>query len=122
MPLEDTDVHESPGWIGTLHFIFASLFFIVLIYSSLFLFTRHGRVMTEMKKIRNTVYHICAYIMIGCVAAIAIYFFLLEGKFGGLDRSDPVFYLESIALMTFGVSWLVKGEFILKDLRKTESS
>jgi hypothetical protein len=28
---------------------------------------------------------------------------------------DPVFWLESIAVFAFGVSWFVKGEGILED-------
>jgi hypothetical protein len=28
---------------------------------------------------------------------------------------DPVFWLESLAVVAFGVSWLTKGEMILKD-------
>ena len=28
---------------------------------------------------------------------------------------DPIYWLESIAILTFGLSWIVKGEWILKD-------
>ncbi len=118
--LQDPDAY--PYWIGRVHFISAALFFGVLIYFSLVLFTRHGRVMTERKKMRNTVYHICAYIMIGCVVGIALYFFWLEQKWPGLERYDPIFYLESFALIAFGISWLVKGELILQDLKPAPSS
>lgn len=27
----------------------------------------------------------------------------------------PVFWLETVALLAFGTSWLVKGELVLKD-------
>jgi len=104
--------------IGTLHFVFAGLFFLTLIFFSLVLFTRtqNKHTMTGMKKVRNTVYHICGYIMIGCIIGIAIYFFWLEDRFPVLANADLVFYLESLALMAFGISWLVKGEFMLKDI------
>jgi hypothetical protein len=32
-----------------------------------------------------------------------------------VERLTPVFWLESVAVVAFGVSWLVKGETILKD-------
>jgi hypothetical protein len=32
-----------------------------------------------------------------------------------LEEYKPIFVLETIALWAFGVSWLVKGKFILKD-------
>jgi len=32
-----------------------------------------------------------------------------------LERYAPIFWLEGIAVIAFGVSWLTKGEAILKD-------
>jgi hypothetical protein len=32
-----------------------------------------------------------------------------------IARFDPFFWLETFALWTFGISWGVKGETILKD-------
>ena len=32
-----------------------------------------------------------------------------------IKKLDPVFWLESLAVVAFGVSWLTKGEMILKD-------
>lgn len=105
-------------WIKTVHFTFAGLFFATLIYFSLFLFTKSGKPKHELaapKRKRNTVFHICAYIMIACVILIAVYFLFLEEKYPGLQRLDPVFWLESIALWAFGISWLTKGQLIFGD-------
>ncbi len=33
----------------------------------------------------------------------------------GWSRYKPVFWLEWVALLAFGISWLVKGEIVLKD-------
>ncbi len=109
---------QDPDLTGTLHFFFAVLFFATLVFFSLFLFTRTRNVnqMTAQKKKRNTVYHICGYIMIACILSMALYFFVFENKYPWLDQAHPVFFLESLALVAFGVSWLVKGGFILKDL------
>lgn len=109
---------QDPDLTGTLHFVFAVLFFATLVFFSLFLFTRTRNVnqMTAQKKKRNTVYHICGYIMIACILSMALYFFVFENKYPWLDQAHPVFFLESLALVAFGGSWLVKGGFILKDL------
>lgn len=113
-----TPALQDPDITGTLHFVFAVLFFATLVFFSLFLFTRTGNThqMTERKKTRNTIYHFCGYIMIASILCMALYFFVLENKYDWLDDAHPVFFLESLALVAFGVSWLVKGEFILKDL------
>lgn len=106
------------NWVNTAHFVFATLFFIVLIYFSLFLFTQSNTpksLQKTPKRKRNTTFHICGYIMIVCVLLIALYFFVLKEKFPELKHLDPVFWLETIALWAFGISWIVKGQLIFKD-------
>ena len=105
-------------WIEIFHFTFAALFFAVLIYFSLVLFTKSKTPKSELhalKKKRNNVFKICAYIMIGCVLLIALYFLYLKKHYQGLQKLDPVFWLETIALWAFGISWLTKGQLIFKD-------
>lgn len=104
-------------FISNLHFIFATLFFLVLTYFSLFLFTKTKNVQTQtkQKKIRNSIYQVCGYIMLVCIALIAVYFFYLEEKYPNLAKFDLVFWLETIALWAFASSWIVKGELILQD-------
>jgi len=103
-------------WIEDMHFTFAALFFGVLIYFSLFLFTQSGKhVQTAAKRKRNTVFHICGYVMIACVLLIALYFFYLRKRYESLSQLDPVFWLEAIALWAFGISWLTKGQLLFKD-------
>ena len=110
---EQCIVYED--WVETFHFAFAGLFFSVLIYFSLFLFTQSNDVSNLQKRKRNTIYKCCAYVMIACVALIALYFFVLKDKYPELAHLDPVFWLEAIALWAFGISWLTKGQFIFKD-------
>jgi hypothetical protein len=104
-------------FISHLHFVFATSFFLVLTYFSLFLFTKTKNIKTQtkQKKMRNSIYKICGYIMLACIALIAIYFFLLEKSYPSLSKYDPVFWLETIALWAFAISWLIKGELLLKD-------
>ena len=112
--------HETPdehGIIGYLHLGFATLFFLTLIYFSLVLFpkTNPDREMTERKKLRNKIYKICGYTMAVCIALIVIYKLPLGGIMSSLEVYRPVFVLETIAVIAFGISWLTKGDGLLGD-------
>ena len=104
-------------YIGRLHLLSASLFFGVLIFFSLILFTKSANpaAMTVQKHKRNKVYISCGYFMMTCIGLLAVYFIFLEKRFPLLDNLHPVFWLESLALEAFGISWIVKGEFLLAD-------
>lgn len=108
---------ESKPIISNIHFISAALFFIILAYMSYFLFTKSAPHPTNQKKKRNTVYRICAWIMILSILLIPVYeLFFKDNTF--ISNLNPVFLLETLALWAFGVSWLVKGETILRDKKK----
>ena len=65
------------------------------------------------KKIRNRIYRICGVVILACIALIGLYFWLPRDT--GISAIKPVFWLESIALWAFGISWFVKGETFWKD-------
>lgn len=99
--------------IGIVHGAFAALTFVSLAYISLFVFTRtHGvkALMTKRKKERNIVYRICGIVMLADLALVP---FLTTRS--DLQSLHPMYWLETIALVAFGISWLVKGAFIFKD-------
>lgn len=98
----------------TTHDIAAALFFVILAYIALFLFTKSSGKKTPQKIRRNRVYRISGIIILAAIALVVLYYqvpFLQSS----LASFEPVFWLEWIALVAFGVSWIVKGEFILKD-------
>lgn len=102
--------------IGRIHYAFAALFFLTIAYFSLFLFTKTNpeKPPTSMKKRRNKVYRICGVAILACLALIAIN----KLKSDGLiihEKDHPVFWLETVANLAFGISWIVKGEALLKD-------
>ena len=101
--------------IGTLHLVFGAMFFLTLAYFSLALFrkTDPAKVPTRRKLQRNVVYTVCGYTILACIALIVL-FSLLPGD-TSLEWLKPVFWLESVAVVAFGVSWLTKGEAILGD-------
>ena len=106
-------------WIKAVHFTAAGLFFSVLIYFSLFLFRepRHKpkSELSQEKINRNKVFKVCAYVMVFCVLAIAIYHFVLMDAYPELKQMKLVFWFEVVALWAFGISWLTKGQLVLKD-------
>jgi hypothetical protein len=103
-------------WVHTLHLISACLLFGVLIYFSLALFPRTNKQnLTARKKKRNIVFKLCGYLMAVCLLLLILYFAWLKKSFPGLACLKPVFWLESIALVSFGVSWITKGQLLWKD-------
>lgn len=134
-----------PEWIETVHFISAASFFLILAYFSIFLFTKSKKdnedpklknksvavlavnsvttffkkdktkeVISPEKARRNKIYRRCGYVMLLCLLLLVVYFIseYLQSK---LAFICPVLILETIALWAFGTSWLIKGQFLLKD-------
>jgi hypothetical protein len=106
--------------IGHVHLAFAALFFLTLIYFSYFLFTKTSgepdkHPITRRKRQRNNVYRVCGVVMAVCILLIGTYQFLPDKAASVFKVYDPIFWLETIAIVAFGISWLIKGETLLKD-------
>lgn len=101
------------------HYIFAASFFITLALISFFLFTKsnHHDInhATPEKRKRNMLYRVCGMVIFLSIVLIAVYDYFETGVFKSLEKYKPVFCLEWVALIAFGVSWLTKGELIWKD-------
>ena len=102
--------------LGLVHIVFTVLFFLTLVYFSLFLFTKTDQESPKKRKLqRNLVYKVCGYAMSICILFIAIYIFLPNATKTSLAVCRPVYWLEALAILAFGISWFTKGEAILKD-------
>jgi putative copper export protein len=103
--------------IGAIHGGFAALFFGTLTYFSLVLFTKTNprKKPTRRKLQRNMVYRVCGAIMAACILLAAVYAVLPAEAQGRLSAYTPIYWLEATAIVAFGISWLTKGEAILKD-------
>lgn len=99
------------------HFVFAFLLFSIFIFFSLYLFRKSVPHPTKQKKNRNKVYLICGILMILCIAGIAV-----AQIFELVPNFHLVFWLESIALVSFGFSWITKAEVLFHDENKREPS
>ena len=98
------------------HLIFGALFFLSLSFNSMFLFTRREPgFMSREKRRRNIVYRACGIIMTATIAFLTLYTIFWRGTI--ISKMNPVLILESIALLAFGASWLVKGNTLFKDKR-----
>ena len=103
--------------IGYLHLFFAASFFFTLMWFSLFLFTKTGKLseLTPQKIQRNRVYRICGIILALCIVLMGLYGILPVRLTSALSGYNPTFWLETVAVIAFGFSWFTKGEGILKD-------
>ena len=89
------------GWI---HNISAAVFFLLLAYNSLFLFTKSSGEMTENKRKRNIIFKVCGVGMVVSMACIFPVMLAGSAAFGG------TWLVEAIALGFFGISWLTKSQ------------
>jgi hypothetical protein len=106
--------------IGVFHLIFAAGFFGILTVFCLQLFTKtNTKNPTKRKLQRNIIYRVCGYTMMVSISLLVIYsvlrIVLPNHAVASLAKFLPIYWLEAFSLVAFGVSWLTKGEAILKD-------
>lgn len=89
------DKHTS----DVIHFVSAVIFFALLSFNSLFLFTKSTGEMTKKKRTRNIIYRVCG---VGMVSSFLI---MLLPYFHG-----QIWLTEALALFFFGVSFLTKAD------------
>lgn len=99
--------------IGIVHLVCATTFFLTTAYFSLFLFTLSDGSPTPRKLQRNVVYRVAGIVILVCLVLQVGTDNLLPRAV--VDAVHPVFWLEALAVIAFGVSWLVKGETVLRD-------
>ncbi|MEI8111804.1 MAG: DUF998 domain-containing protein [Chitinophagia bacterium] len=105
-------------WSTALHYASAGLFFCILAFFCFFLFTKTNpaQAPSAQKMIRNRIYRICGTTILLCMILLCIY----DGdtvifQFSFFTLPPLTFMLESIALLAFGLSWLIKGETLWRD-------
>jgi hypothetical protein len=95
----------SEKLVAFLHLVCACALFVLLAVFSLFLFTQtSAETMTPEKARRNQVYRACGGVIVATIVLVM-----------ASNVADPpsswhtLFWLESVGVVAFGVSWLVKG-------------
>ncbi len=107
--------HLESSTSNKFHVIFAIAFFTLLACVSIFLFTKSddGNEKTSRKIVRNWIYRGCGIGILVIIGILFISTFVLSSEF---IRTSPYFFLmESLMLIAFGFSWIVKGETLLTD-------
>ena len=84
----------------TIHTTCAIIFFILLAFNSLFLFTKSSGEMTKNKKVRNIIFRVCG---VGMIASFSLLLFPIP---------HVIWVVETVALIFFGVSWITKANCI----------
>lgn len=98
---------------GIIHNVSAVIFFGLLAFNSLFLFTKSNGEMTKKKKARNIIYRICGIGMIASFSLLLLPYFYCQ-----------MWLVEAIALFFFGVSFLTKADvfpFLFCDTKYNEA-
>jgi hypothetical protein len=101
--------HGGDAVVAVVHLVFAGILFALLAVFSLVLFTKtdDAQSMTPAKRKRNRVYITCGSVIVLALALVVV------AEIAKPPRSwHTLFWLESVAVVAFGVSWLVKGEFL----------
>ncbi len=103
--------------IGYFHYVFALGFLGSLAYFSFFLFTKTGPQKPSPEKlIRNKIYKYCGYSIAASIMAMVLFVATKKlFKYAVPEWLDVVFWLETIAVMSFGFSWLIKGRTLFRD-------
>ena len=112
--------HTSDIYKGYVHAASAALFFLVLGYFAICLFTKTdaNKPPSETKKRRNKIYRRSGYTMLLCMGIIVVYFLLPQSTQDLLEKYKPIFFLESAMIIAFGISWFTKG----LDIREVQNS
>jgi len=103
--------------IGMVHLGFAAVLFLTFAYFALALFTKTdpNGVPTPRKKRRNVIYYVCGVVILLCITGMLLIGVFRSQIAPAIEDYAPVFWLESIAVLAFGFSWLVKGETLWQD-------
>ena len=102
-----------PATSNVFHLTFAVTFFFLLAINSIFLFTRKQQVETSEKITRNGIYIGCGVTILICLLVMVLCMILMTPD--QRYNTKIILILESISLLAFGISWLVKGQTLFVD-------
>ena len=110
-PMSITDANTLEIVLDKLHLVSSAVFFLGLAYISLRVFPDPDPHSPPLpgKPTRNRIYRSTGIIILVALATMATYSVLKNPDNDPLAPLRPLFWLESIAIVSFGVAWLVKG-------------
>lgn len=104
----------------TIHFVSAAIFLLSLAGMSFFVFTKSDKSVQERgrpKRIRNRIYRTSGALIVLSILVILIgnIDILPEGLQHFYNKYNLTFWMETVAVESFGISWLIKGKTLFKD-------
>ena len=103
----------DPPFVNTIHFVSAAVFFLTLAGMSMFLFTKSSQTNpTVQRRRRRRIYIGSGIVIIVAVILIGIGKAMPESV---NERVPFVFWLEAVAVVSFGIAWLTKAHVIFGD-------
>jgi len=101
----------------TIHLISAGIFIASLAFMSYFIFTKSNKPAVsrgKAKVIRNRIYRVCGFFIVIALAIIFLGFIEVIPE-NDYNNYNLTFWMETLAIESFGFSWLVKGGAFFKD-------
>lgn len=97
-----------------IHFSSATLLFICFSFMSIFLFTKSDKkILDKRKKNKNYIFIACGILIILSIIIIGVVQVINNETFN--NKYHFVLWFETLALCSFGISWLTKADVILKN-------
>jgi hypothetical protein len=101
--------YAGTGILG-FHIYFVGAFFLLAIYMVGWSFRYvgpRGIADPEQKSRRNKIYAVSAVVMAASMVAVLV--------IKSIDKTGSIFWPETIAVVSFGIAWLVKGQVVVRD-------
>jgi hypothetical protein len=108
LPMAPAGATAAQTWIGYGHFATAIVFFACLAWFCIHLFPLTAGNPTPEKIKRNRVYRACGTLIAGCLILLVLAATLTK-------QSPAVFWIEAVMVEAFGIAFLVKSGFLLRD-------
>ncbi len=110
-PMSITDATTLEIVLDKLHLVSSAIFFLGLAYISLRVFPDPDPNSPPLpgKPARNRLYRSTGIVILVALAAMATYSVLRDPGNDPLESLRPLFWLESLGIVSFGTAWLVKG-------------
>ncbi|OUR99454.1 hypothetical protein A9Q86_12875 [Flavobacteriales bacterium 33_180_T64] len=109
--------NASAGFREDFHLVSAGLFLLLLAYMSFFLFTKSNKspeLQGRKKRLRNKIYKGCAILIVASLIVIGLGFLKVIPAHV-YNANQLTFWMETLAVESFGFAWLIKGEGLFKD-------
>lgn len=102
----EAEMWSGEWWVSTIHLLCACALFVLLAIFSLLRFTKSeaGKPISDAKRRRNVVFRACGSVIVAVIVLVA-----LSNLVSPPSAWHSLFWLESIGVVAFGASWLVKS-------------